>query len=115
VISLLVHDGTTMLFTGDAGVQAFDRAVIPPQVAKVDWLDVPHHGSKHNVNSTVLDRLMPRVAYFSAKGTLKHPSRAVINALKRRGCTCYSTHRSGNLLYGLGSEPRPGWGPAEPL
>jgi beta-lactamase superfamily II metal-dependent hydrolase len=115
VISVLLHGSKTLLFTGDAGVQAFDRAVIPPWFTGVDWLDVPHHGSKHNVNSRVLDWLMPMVAYFSAKGTRKHPSRAVINALKRRGCQCFSTHRSGGLLYSLGGRVRPGWGPAEPL
>ena len=36
--------------------QAFDRAIIPARLAGVDWLDVPHHGSKHNVNPRVLDR-----------------------------------------------------------
>jgi beta-lactamase superfamily II metal-dependent hydrolase len=115
VISLLRAEGRTFLFTGDAGVPALDRATVPAGVRDVDWLDVPHHGSKHNVNSRVLNRLNPSVAYFSAKGTQKHPSRAVINALKRRGCQCFSTHKSGGLLYGLGGPPRVGWGPAEAL
>lgn len=115
VISLLMAEGRMFLFTGDAGVPALDRAIAASGVRDVDWLDVPHHGSKHNVNSRVLNRLTPGVAYFSARGTQKHPSRAVINALKRRGCQCFSTHRSGGLLYGLGSTSRAGWGPAEPL
>jgi beta-lactamase superfamily II metal-dependent hydrolase len=115
VISQIVYNGSVLLFTGDAGVPALERAIIPCGVRNVKWLDVPHHGSKHNVNSGVLNRLMPDVAYFSARGTRKHPSVAVINALKRRGCTCYSTHKSGNLLYPIGVGLRQGWVPAEPL
>ena len=115
VIGLLVYDGKKLLFTGDAGVQALERAFQVTDIRNIDWLDVPHHGSKHNVNSSVLDRLMPNVAYFSAKGTRKHPSRAVINALKRRHCTCYSTHRSRGLHHHIMAEPRPGWVPAELL
>jgi beta-lactamase superfamily II metal-dependent hydrolase len=115
VISRIIYDGMTLLFTGDASVQALERAIVPYGVRDIDWLDAPHHGSKHNVNSQILDRLMPQVAYFSARGTRKHPSQAVINSLKRRGCTCFSTHKSGGLLYGLTAAPRPNWGPAEPL
>jgi beta-lactamase superfamily II metal-dependent hydrolase len=115
VISQIVYNGSTLLFTGDSGVPALDRAIIPYGVRNVKWLDMPHHGSKHNVNSGVLNRLMPDVAYFSAKGTRKHPSVAVINSLKRRGCTCYSTHKSGSLVYPLGVGLRQGWVPAVPL
>jgi beta-lactamase superfamily II metal-dependent hydrolase len=115
VISRIVYNGSVLLFTGDAGVPALERAIIPYGVSNVTWLDMPHHGSKHNVNSSVLNRLMPDVAYFSARGTRKHPSVAVINALKRRGCTCYSTHKSGNLLHPIGIGLRQGWVPAEPL
>ena len=103
------------LFTGDAGVPALERAITPYGVRNVTWLDVPHHGSKHNINSGVLDTLLPDVAYFSARGTRKHPSVAVINALKRRGCICFSTHKNGNLLYALDAGQRHGWGPAVPL
>ena len=115
VISRIDYHGSVLLFTGDAGIQALEQAIIPYGVGNVNWLDMPHHGSKHNVNSGVLNRLMPDVAYFSARGTRKHPSVAVINAPKRRGCTCYSTHKGGSLLYSIGLGLRQGWVPAEPL
>ena len=102
VISQIAYNDSVLLFIGDSGVPALERAIIPFGVRNVKWLDMPHHGSKHNVNSGVLDRLMPDVAYFSARGTRKHPSVAVINSLKRRGCTCYSTHKSGSLVSPIG-------------
>jgi beta-lactamase superfamily II metal-dependent hydrolase len=115
VISQIAYKGGVYLFTADAGVPALERAITPYGVRNVTWLDVPHHGSKHNVNSGVLNTLMPDVAYVSARGTRKHPNVAVINALKRRGCTCFSTHKNGNLLYTIETGLRQGWGPAVPL
>jgi len=88
VICRLTYGEDTYLFTGDAGVTALQLAIDTYKVANIRWLDAPHHGSKHNICSSLLDILMPRLAYFSARGTRKHPSRAVINALKRRGCLC---------------------------
>lgn len=116
VISRFQIDGRTYVFTGDAGVPSLERAFADYDVRNIDWLDVPHHGSKHNLSSGLLDRLMPTTAFISARGTRKHPSRAVINALKNRNCLVYSTHRNGTLNHHHGwIGPRPGWGPAEPL
>ncbi len=103
------------LLIGDSGVPALERALVRYGVRNVKWLDMPHHGSKHNVSSGLLNTLMPDVAYFSARGTRKHPSVAVINSLKRRGCTCYSTHKSRSLVYSIGVGLRQGWVPAESL
>lgn len=115
VICRIIRGGDEYLFTGDASVPALEYALGFGGVGNVRWLDVPHHGSKHNVCSSLLDRLMPQVAYISAKGTRKHPSQAVINALKRRGCKCYGTFRTGTIGHGDSWSSRPGWSPAEPL
>ncbi len=116
VISGFEIDGRIYLFTGDAGVQALWQALDDYGVGRVNWLDVPHHGSKHNLSSDLLDRLLPDMAFISARGTRKHPSRAVVNALKRRGCRCYSTHNNGCMRHQYGNAPyRPGWVTATPL
>ena len=115
VICRIIHGGDEFLFTGDAGVPALEYAIGLGSVTSLRWLDVPHHGSKHNVCSPILDRLMPRIAYVSAKGTRKHPSQAVINALKRRGARCYGTFKTGTISHGEGWSSKPGWSPAEPL
>lgn len=115
VISGIVYDDNRYLFTGDSGVPAIQNVMADYDISNIYWLDVPHHGSKHNVCSSILDTLQPSVAYFSAKGTRKHPSRAVINALKRRGCSCYSTHKNGSLCHRNGTPVRVGWTVAEPL
>jgi beta-lactamase superfamily II metal-dependent hydrolase len=115
VICRIFFDNDEYLFTGDAGVDALERAIEAYDVSDVHWLDAPHHGSKHNVCSTLLDTLHPNVTYFSARGTRKHPSQAVINALKRRHCQCYSTHYHSSLCHRRDAPQREGWTTADPL
>jgi beta-lactamase superfamily II metal-dependent hydrolase len=77
------------LFTGDAGLIAFND--IKSKLAKVYWLKVPHHGSKGNLNSEVIEVLKPQRSFIPADG-IKHPDSELVNCLKSHGsevkCTC---------------------------
>lgn len=61
-------------------------------------LNVPHHGSKHNLTTEVIDSLRPSSAVISARGSKKHPNRAVVHFLSKY-CNVYSTSKSGTLIY----------------
>lgn len=129
VITLIQADGERLLFTGDAGATALDQAldryeqvVGPLRLFPVDMLHVPHHGSRHNVTPTLLDRLLG--AEFSSYGTcmavvssaaadLKHPSPQVTNALARRGAIVTATE--GRHLCENSGISRPGWTPVAPV
>lgn len=73
-------------------------------------LKVPHHGSKHNLNSSLIDDLKPSQSIISAAGTKKHPSSAIVRYLSKYG-NVYSTHKSGRLYY----TDLPSKSPATPL
>ena len=52
--------GKKVLLTGDAGVRALTEAheaaeTLGKSTAGVDWFQVPHHGSRRNLSSDVLD------------------------------------------------------------
>ena len=124
-VLLLAVDGKRFLFTGDAGKEALTKSIDFAEsnslsLSKVDFFDVPHHGSKRNLGPTVLDRLMPRKAFISCppEGDPKHPSRKVINALCRR-CESDpgSTRKGGAICHfssGAPASQREGWGRLEP-
>lgn len=122
LVLLLVVDGKRFLFTGDAGKDALSRAIDFAEtngvsLGKIDFLDVPHHGSKRNLGPTILDRLMPVHAFVSCplEGDPKHPSRKVVNALIRRGCTLGSTRQGNTICHPSDDAPkRNGWGPLSP-
>lgn len=102
--------GQKFLLLGDA-----NRAAICDVLSNYSNLagcivKVPHHGSKHNLNSTIIDKLAPTCAIISAKGTKKHPSRGVVHCLSKH-CDVFSTHVSGNLVHHKSFKGKP----AEPL
>ncbi len=98
---LTIHrDSHTLLFTGDAGTPALDRAADAAETRDIhlpalNFVHVPHHGSRRNVGPTVLDRILgpkyqtpsnSKTAFVSASQEApKHPARKVCNAFQRRG------------------------------
>jgi beta-lactamase superfamily II metal-dependent hydrolase len=105
-IILLNLDGHKLLFTGDAGKTALLNAIAyaealpaPIQLSDLNFLDVPHHGSKRNINSKILKKIKAPVAFISApKDSDKHPAKKVTNALKKHGTTVCVT-RGVQLLH----------------
>jgi len=122
LVLLLVVDGKKFLFTGDAGKGALGKAIDFAEannvsLNKIDFFDVPHHGSKRNLGPSILNRLMPVNAFISCppKGDPKHPSRKVVNALIRRGCNPGSTRKGNTICHRSDDAPqRTGWGPLAP-
>lgn len=128
VVLFADFDGHGVLLTGDAGVQALHRAADHAEEMGVDlptrlkFIQVPHHGSRNNVSSTCLDRLIgPRkatsddtytkTAFVSAgKESTTHPRQMVVNAFLRRGARVYPT--KGNTIWHRDQMPARGWGPA---
>jgi len=104
------------LFTADTGPMALQQVVdlYHDWTKDLDWLDVPHHGSKKNLNSSLIKHFSPKVAFISGKGKRKYPSMAVVNALKKVGALVYSTAKSEcNIVHRNGLEPRKGYGNIE--
>lgn len=118
VITLVQAAGHRLLFTGDAGIEALSyaadeyEAMIGPFVSQpLAFFQAPHHGSRHNLGPSILDRMLGEkgspfgdVTSFisSARLAPKHPSPKVVNALLRRGCWVRATegrklwHHSGD-------------------
>ena len=87
------------LLAGDACSASLKDAVeYYPNTIPGCILKVPHHGSKHNLTTEVIDLIHPSSAVISAKGSKKHPNRAVVHFLSKY-CNVYSTSKSGSLTY----------------
>ena len=130
VVLLLRFDNERFLFTADAGVPALTEAADYAARAGIDlrtvkFLQVPHHGSKHNVGPSILDRILglkkpaqnfDKTAFVSAgkDGEPKHPAKKVVNAFKRRGAEVYAT-RGEPLCHRSADAPNRGWNNATPL
>lgn len=97
---LLFHpEGRNFLLAGDSCSSALKDAVQEyPQSLPGCTLKVPHHGSKHNLTTEVIDLIRPTSAVISAKGSKKHPNPAVVHFLSKH-CNVYCTSKSGTLTY----------------
>lgn len=99
------------LLTGDACAKSIHEAIDTyGDEVKYCALKVPHHGSKHNLTTEVIDLLQPCSAVISCKGSKKHPSSSVVYWLSKY-CDVYSTAKSGTLVY----SSAPATHPATPL
>lgn len=117
-------DEEWILFTGDAGVQGLTTAmdyadkVEPEWKNKVRIYQIPHHGSRHNVTPSILNRMIGEIvisntgkkAYVcSGDNTTKpHPLKVVTNAYIRRGVQVYSATGC-TIQHSNGTSSRDGW------
>lgn len=104
------------LFTGDAGKEALMRVLEKYKwLENINWLKVPHHGSKHNLNNDIISRLQPKVSYISTEKYKKYANKCTVNALKKVG-RVYSTHTDrADLWHHEGTEDRPNYSKADSL
>ena len=118
------------LLTGDAGIRALDKSITYSEnIGKeikdnVGFIQVPHHGGRHNVSPSILNRLIGDVveegettgktAFVSVASGSDHPLQMVVNAFTRRGVSVYKT--KGNIIHHHRNMPdRPGWTAIKPL
>ncbi len=121
-----------ILLTGDAGCSALTEAadfapLVGLNLPGIDKFQVPHHGSRRNVSTAILDRwLGERLQNPLAVGQEKfvgmissaledkdHPRKAVVRSMYHRGGVATATEGS-TKCFGYNA-PYRGWGPAIPV
>ena len=119
LFSELVDRSYPVLLTADAGIEALSRAY-DYLVARHNFrsgslyfMQIPHHGGRHNVNTETLNNLLgKKISQGSgeergwaiasvAKEAIEYPKKAVTNAFITRGYSCVST-KGISLWIGMG-------------
>lgn len=96
-VMALIWDSRVYLFTADVGCEGLESARVNPwnlSTHKLRWMQIPHHGSRRNMNHDLINHFSPTTSFISCAGTVKHPSRKLVNALKGASSTVFSTHYS---------------------
>ena len=130
VVILGKMDEENFLLTGDAGIRALDKSIIYAENQNeaikdtVKFLQIPHHGGRHNVSPSILNRLIGEVvnkneiidtaAFVSVAQNSNHPLQMVVNAFVRRGVKVYKTD-GGIITYYKNTPNRDGWHALEKL
>lgn len=123
--------GHKVMLTGDAGRAALAEAIayapkVGLQLPGLNRFQVPHHGSRRNVSTELLDQILGPVlkgkavsknfdAYISsAKEDKDHPRKAVIRAMIHRGGEVMATEGR-TIRTGKNAPERKGWVPVTPI
>jgi beta-lactamase superfamily II metal-dependent hydrolase len=114
VLLLFEPEGRKYLFTSDAGPKALTVAAESYDLRDLNWLDVPHHGSRYNLTSNLIGLFNPGIAYISCDGSKHYPNPAVVEELKKVGCEVFST-AAGSKLHRVGTDRREGYSKAIPI
>lgn len=117
-------ENQSFLLVGDAGIRALNEAmdyadsICYPLIDNVSILQIPHHGGRHNVSPSVLNRLIGNIlqedefidktAFVSAAENSDHPLQMVVNAYIRRGVKVYKT-KGNTVCHHNGEVPSRGW------
>lgn len=121
-----------IMLTGDAGIRALAAAADIAEIngislpENLSFIQVPHHGSRNNVSTSVLDRIVglrkptddgnpTKSAFVSAsKDSSAHPRKMVLNAFTRRGAKVHATQGVA-VRHHYNMPVREGWSSATPF
>ncbi len=121
VIFTFVPDPDTskkFLFTGDACRVSFENLKsqkLWDSLQNVYWLKVPHHGSKHNLDSDIINHLKPQVAYVSTEKYGHYLSKAVVVAMQKVKTDIYTTNSNGSMCHHHNTKTHDGYSNAKPI
>lgn len=101
--------GESLLLAGDIEREAELAWLEGPQAGPVDWLQVPHHGSRTSSSARFLRGLSPRGAFISRgrHNGFGHPSPLVMARLRMLGVTPYDSALLGAVRLRLGTFGEP--------
>lgn len=95
------------LLTGDASKKVFYRLMREGKDIRAEYLKVPHHGSKENLDEQILDAINPKVAIISHKNRYfgkskdSHPNMEILTLLQKKRIKILITNdvRKGEITY----------------
>lgn len=88
------------LLTGDIGDNMSEQVLPEIPDGGVNYIKIPHHGSKYGLTEKYLEKINPSVAVISvaAKNRYGHPAAEIIKMLKEKGIKILRTDEVGNVV-----------------
>lgn len=99
ITDILTYGGFKAVFTGDLSPKVSDRLARTWEKGTVDYIKIPHHGSKEGITEKFLQTLEPKVAVISVgKNSYGHPSPEILEMLKGFNIPFYRTDEIGGVI-----------------
>lgn len=86
------------LLTGDIGPKVTNDVLATGKIRDIDYIKIPHHGSKNGLTKELLEASLPEIAVISVgKNPWGHPNKEVLELLESYGLDIYRTDQHGNV------------------
>ncbi|MEK7526160.1 MAG: MBL fold metallo-hydrolase [Patescibacteria group bacterium] len=88
------------VFTGDIEEEASDYIAKNIYLGDIDYIKIPHHGSKHGITRSLLEVTKPEIAVISAGKNNKygHPHAQILEMLQEKGVKILGTYDQGDVV-----------------
>jgi competence protein ComEC len=99
IIEKMKYQNFDALFTGDSDSVVEHMAVESGSLSDIEYLKVPHHGSKNGLTQEMLDALTPEIAVISdgKKNTYGHPHKEILDMLGKAKAQILRTDQLGDV------------------
>jgi competence protein ComEC len=102
IVAILSYKDFNAIFTGDIDNKISDEiaeAINENYKNSLEYIKVPHHGSKNGLTKKLLDATSPEVAVISVKknNSYGHPHEEILKLLSDRGIKILRTDEVGNI------------------
>jgi competence protein ComEC len=87
------------LLTGDIGENMADLVIPNLPNKTIEYIKIPHHGSKYGLTANYLKEFVPKIAVISVgkKNGYGHPTREILDLLKSYGIKTMRTDETGDI------------------
>ncbi|OGM75042.1 hypothetical protein A2382_02160 [Candidatus Woesebacteria bacterium RIFOXYB1_FULL_38_16] len=87
------------LFPGDLDPESFDILSLLGKTPKVEYIKIPHHGSKNGLTKGFLEKVNPKVATISVgkDNSFGHPHKEILDLLKKKQIIILRTDEQGDI------------------
>lgn len=99
IVAILTFGDFDAAFTGDISGEAIDEILASGALKDVDYLKVPHHGSKNGLTLKFLEALSPEIAVISVgkNNRYGHPHQEILKMLNDKGIKVLRTDEMGDI------------------
>ena len=99
VVAILSLGEFDALLTGDIGPNLIPEILARGEIKDVEYIKVPHHGSKNGLTQELLERSKPDVAVISAgkNNRYGHPHQEVVDMLNNSNIKIFGTYDDGDI------------------
>ena len=99
VVTYLEYKDVNFMFTGDIEADAEKDMIAQNLVKDVDFMSVPHHGSKGSSTEAFLAKAKPECAIVSVgENSYGHPTADALNRYSAIGAKIYRTDQLGDII-----------------